>query len=218
MGPVPSAIETAIAAARAGSARVPAPLLTIGPAMTPSRDISRLSGDHGGAAHAGLGLSVGPRAELRDHCAVHARGSLRGGRRDRAPRSRATCATNSAICCSRSSFMPAWRRSKTRSTSATWSQAITEKLMRRHPHVFGEAGKLTSAGRRGPVGAHQGAGKSRAGGHRAARRPERGALAGVPVDAPCPDARPQAAGQGLEGRLRLERSARGAQEDPRGSR
>ena len=34
---------------------------------------------------------------------------------------------SSAISCCRSCFTPAWRRSKARSISATWSQAITEK-------------------------------------------------------------------------------------------
>ena len=39
--------------------------------------------DHGGAAHARLRLPLGPRAELRDHRALYARGSLRGRRRHR---------------------------------------------------------------------------------------------------------------------------------------
>ena len=36
-------------------------------------------------------------------------------------------------------------------------QAITEKLIRRHPHVFGDERSRHPASRRGPVGAHQGA-------------------------------------------------------------
>ena len=79
------------------------------------------------------------------------------------------------------------------------------KLIRRHPHVFGDEGSQTAAGRRGFVGAHQGGGE---GGAAAARRNRRaGRCAGRP---PCPHPRAEAAGQGRQGRLRLERSARGA--------
>ena len=46
-------------------------------------------------------------------------------------------------------------------------EAITEKLIRRHPHVFGEARGLSPKEVEGPVGAHQGRGKGRA------RRPRR---------------------------------------------
>ena len=44
--------------------------------MTPSRDISRLHRDHGGAAHARHRLPVGPRAEFCDDRALHHRGGL----------------------------------------------------------------------------------------------------------------------------------------------
>ena len=46
-------------------------------------------------------------------------------------------AASSATCCSRSCSTRAWRRSAARSTSATWSHGICDKLLRRHPHVFG---------------------------------------------------------------------------------
>ena len=64
-----------------------APATTSAP-VTPSRDITRLHRDHGGAAHARNRLPVGPGAEFRDHRALHDRGSLRGRGRDRARRSR----------------------------------------------------------------------------------------------------------------------------------
>ena len=59
-------------------------------------------------------------------------------------------------------------------------EAITAKLIRRHPHVFGDAEGRTAEARQRPVGAHQGRGKGRArrGGAGA------GALDGVPVALP----------------------------------
>ncbi len=57
----------------------------------PSRDglhARRSACGDGAAARQGHGLSVGRRAEFRDHRAVHDRGSLRGRRRDRARGSR----------------------------------------------------------------------------------------------------------------------------------
>ena len=63
-------------------------------------------------------------------------------------------------------------------------QTITEKLIRRHPHVFGDARGLTPEAVEGPVGAHQGRGEGRA---RQARRDTdepASALDGVPVTLP----------------------------------
>jgi ATP diphosphatase len=60
-------------------------------------------------------------------------------------------------------------------------QAITEKLIRRHPHVFGDAGKMTSEAVSGlweRIKAQEKAAKGNAGGADA------GALAGVPVTLP----------------------------------
>ncbi len=34
--------------------------------------------------------------------------------------------------------MPAWPRKPAFSISATWSRAVTAKMIRRHPHVFGD--------------------------------------------------------------------------------
>ena len=55
------------------------------------------------------------------------------------------CATNSAICCSRWCSTRGWPRSKARSISADVVEAITSKLVRRHPHVFGTARGLEPA-------------------------------------------------------------------------
>ena len=43
-------------------------------------------------------------------------------------------------------------------------EAITEKLIRRHPHVFGDARDLDSRSGQGALGTHQGRGKACAGG------------------------------------------------------
>ncbi len=53
-------------------------------------------------------------------------------------------------------------------------EVLTAKLIRRHPHVFGDAGFADRASRRGLVGADQGAGKASEGRARTARnRPVR---------------------------------------------
>ncbi len=41
--------------------------------------------------------------------------------------------------------MRGWPRKKARSTSAAWSRAVTRKMIRRHPHVFGERRDWTPA-------------------------------------------------------------------------
>ena len=67
-------------------------------------------------------------------------------------------------------------------------EAITAKLIRRHPHVFGDARNLSPEEVKGLWGADQGGGEARSGGERApppARRPSAaGALSGVPVNLP----------------------------------
>ena len=107
--------------------------------------------------------------------------------------------------------MPAWPRSKARSISASVVEAITEKLMRRHPHVFGDQRGALGQGGRGALAADQGRGEGR----EARRGQERRRPRRRSGRAPCPDPRPQAAAEGRQGRLRLERSARGAGQDPR---
>ena len=122
----------------------------------------------------------------------------------------ATCATNWAISCSRSCSMPAWRRSKARSISAAWS--------RRSPKSSSAAIRMCSARRAGPAAEEvegpwdrikaeekaetRGRQRPASGGHRRARRRAGGAAR--------PHPRAEAAGQGRQGRLRLERPDGGA--------
>ena len=89
---------------------------------------------HGALARPGDGLSVGSRAELRDHRALHHRGSLRGRRRDRARTISTRSRTSSAISCCRSSITRSMASRKTdASTSPTWSMPSPRKMIRRHP-------------------------------------------------------------------------------------
>ena len=99
-------------------------------------------------------------------------------------------------------------------------EAITRKMIRRHPHVFADAdGKLTPSDVKGAWDRIKAEEKA----ERAARRPaeatsaqfaalqRQGRTAGA-------DPRDGIAAQGLQRRFRLERSARGAAQDPRGGR
>ena len=99
-------------------------------------------------------------------------------------------------------------------------EAITRKMIRRHPHVFADKdGNIDARRRQERLGAHQGRGKGRARGAAAAGRDDAQIAAvgrqGRPAGA---DARDGIAAQGLHRRLRLERSPRGAAQDPRGGR
>ena len=101
-------------------------------------------------------------------------------------------------------------------------EAITRKLIRRHPHVFGDArdlssdevkalwGQIKAEEKRERAEARRAAGLSaerrRRGARRRAARPARA------------DARAQVAGEGRQGRVRLERSARRARQNARGDR
>ncbi len=97
--------------------------------------------------------------------------------------------------------------------------AVTKKLIRRHPHVFGDA-KARAAG---DVKGLWERIKAEEKAERAARRPGCSArpdrrprrYSGCP---PRAGARPETAGQGEQSRLRLERSDGGACQDPRGNR
>ena len=98
-------------------------------------------------------------------------------------------------------------------------QAITEKLIRRHPHVFGDKGGLNTGQvnvQWDQIKAEEKAARAKAGSAPAPGRD--GALAGVSPGLPALGARTQAAAESRQGRLRLERSEGGAGEDPRGSR
>ena len=54
-----------------------------------------------------------------------------------------TCATNSATCCCRSSFTRGWREEQGAFDFGGVVEAITDKMIRRHPHVFGDARDLS---------------------------------------------------------------------------
>ena len=58
--------------------------------------------------------------------------------RDRLGRPRRSWPRNSAMCCCRSCSMPRWACRRKSSRWAMWSNHIVTKLVRRHPHVFGE--------------------------------------------------------------------------------
>jgi nucleoside triphosphate diphosphatase len=90
--------------------------------------------------------------------------------------------------------------------------SLNEKLIRRHPHVFGDAKGLTP---REVEGLWERI-KTQERMQKPKRETGEGALAG-PGRPPCPDPRPQAPGQGRQGRVRLERCARSARQDPRGN-
>ncbi len=98
-------------------------------------------------------------------------------------------------------------------------QAITEKLIRRHPHVFGDKGGMSTGEVNVQWDAIKAAGEGRAGGRRQepCPGPRRRALgrARRPAGA---RACAQAAAEGVEGRLRLERPEGRDREDPRGNR
>ena len=144
-------------------------------------------------------LSVGPRADLGQHRAAHDRGSLRTGRCHRARRRAKPCATSSATCCSRSCSSRASPRSRGCSTSTRVAAAISDKLERRHPHVFGDAaiGHGRRADRR--LGAAQGRG--------AARAPAAAAGCSTASRSACPHSRALPSSAGARPRVRLRLGA-----------
>ena len=105
------------------------------------------------------------------------------------------CPTNWAICCSRSSTTPGWPRKPAGSTSPTSTRAIADKMIRRHPHVFGDAAARDAAEQ---TVAWEPQKTRRT--CRQSRDRYIGRRAGWP---PCPDARRQADGPRRPGRLRL---------------
>ena len=92
-------------------------------------------------------------------------------------------------------------------------ETITAKLIRRHPHVFADAEGRTAEAVKGLWERIKAEEKAERGEAEPAGRS--GGRAGRPARV---NPRAQAAGQGRPRRLRLERSARGAGQDPRGSR
>ena len=101
-------------------------------------------------------------------------------------------------------------------------EAITTKLIRRHPHVFADARRSFARRGQGAVGAHQGRREARA--RRGARRPRRSAreprerAVGRADRHARADARAETPGKGRQGRLRLERRARRPRQAARGNR
>ena len=111
-------------------------------------------------------------------------------------------ATSSATSCSRSSTTPAWPRRPAPSPSPTWSRAIADKMVRRHPHVFGtDSRDKTAEQQTRRLGAHQG--------RRTLRQPEaRQRARRRRRRPPRPHPRRQAAGPRGPRRLRLARRHR----------
>ena len=71
--------------------------------------------------------------------AAHAGGGLRGGRGGASRATRRSCWTSSATCCSRPFFLALLLSEQGRGRLGRRRRAaITAKLIRRHPHVFGE--------------------------------------------------------------------------------
>ena len=101
-------------------------------------------------------------------------------------------------------------------------EAITAKLIRRHPHVFGDARELDTEAVKALWGAHQGRREARARrGAAIGRRARRSAVGRArrrsAVSARAV-ARAQASGEGRQGRVRLGRRSRGRRQAARGGR
>ena len=95
------------------------------------------------------------------------------------------CARNWATCCFRSCFTPAWQRNRTLFAFGDVVAAVTTKLIRRHPHVFGDEEARAAGDVKGLWDRIKAEEKA----ERAARRKDAppeptGALAGIPVALP----------------------------------
>ena len=118
--------------------------------------------------HAAARVPLGPQADPGGHRGLHPRGDVRarrrgagggapsssrrgvrpwraGGRTVRRRRSRVTAPSRAswATCCSRCTSWPRWRRRRAGTIWARWRRASTRKLVRRHPHIFGDASAET---------------------------------------------------------------------------
>ena len=110
--------------------------------MTPSRDIARLIEIMAALRTPGHRLSLGPGAGLsRPSRPIRSRKPTRWRTPLRAA-TWATCARNWAISCCRSSIHARMAQEQGAFDFGDVVEAITEKMLRRHPHVFGEAGGL----------------------------------------------------------------------------
>ena len=141
------------------------------PAMQASRDIARLIEIMAALRTPGTGCPWDLEQDFRDHRALHDRGGLRGCRRHRAGRSRRSA---------RGAGRPAaagrlYARMAQEDGAFDFGdvvEAITEKMIRRHPHVFGDARGL-APGRVKTSGTHQGRGKGAQTRQRRRRKPAR---------------------------------------------
>ena len=94
-----------------------------------------LDADHPAAAPR---LPVGPRAGRAQHRPAHGRRGLRARRRGALGRRRTSCSTSSATCSFRSISFRCCSRSAAPAISPRSPAGRPRKLVRRHPHVFGE--------------------------------------------------------------------------------
>ena len=99
--------------------------------------------DHGPSARARR-VSLGSRADLRVHQALHPRRDLRGPRRHRPPGLARTWPRSSAISSFRRFFYAQMASEHGLFDIENSLDAINSKLIRRHPHVFGDQSAETS--------------------------------------------------------------------------
>ena len=91
-------------------------------------------------------LPLGPRADGAHDRAAHRRGGVRGRGRGAAPATPPSCSTSSATCSSRSTSSPLLLEEEGDGDLEAVARNVHEKLVRRHPHVFGDV-EATTAGR-----------------------------------------------------------------------
>ena len=168
--------------------------------------------DHGAAARSGRRLPLGPRAELRDHRALHDRGSLRGRRRDRAAVDAGELRDELGDLLLQVVYHARIAEEAGAFALPDVIRAVSDKMVRRHPHVFGSDSRRQDrrrADRATGSGSRRWSAPRDPNGRRARRRRRRAAGA---------DPRGEAAGPGGPRRLRLARRRRGARQDRRGDR
>ena len=170
--------------------------------------------------HAARAVPVGPRADPRQRsCRTSSRRrsssstrSTRSTPTTRPPTSRRS--RSSATCCTRSSSTP---RSPSRpggSRSPTSPPGIHDKLVRRHPHVFGDVEAARRRHRDRQLGRHQARGE---GAHVGVRRRRRGRCRRSPTPSTCSARRPRSASTGPTSTAPLRQDRRGARRAARGA-
>ena len=121
---------------------------------------------------------MGPRAGRALDRPAHGRGGLRAGRRRAHAATTPSCSTSSATSSSRSTSSRCCSRSAARARWPRSPSTCRQKLIRRHPHVFGDVEVETRRRGAAQLGRDQGdRGRPRAGHlRRGAREPARAAL------------------------------------------